>query len=317
MAGLRDAPRWRRVFLRELARSGNVAGAAEKAGIDRSSAYQLRRRNAAFAASWERAMERAREGLVACSRAHPRPLPQAGGELKARPPLPQAGGELEARTVLPQAGGELEARTVLPQAGGELKARTVPLPLAGGVRGGRGKLRLRDDECVRASKAGRPCVVRAGPGRWSVGAERAFLEVLTATANVTAAARAAGVSTVAAYNRRKRWPGFAAAWDEAIAEGYVRLETLLIGAATATLEPVPGPSSLRQAQDERGAFEGRYEMPEMTVAQAMNLVQLHRASQRGGREQRYGWRRQLPDIEEVRAEVARRLAALRRARGRG
>src|SRR5690606_37881424 len=114
--GLRDAPRWRRVFLRELARSGNVAGAAEKAGIDRSSAYQLRRRNAAFAASWERAMERAREGLVACSRAHPRPLPQAGGELKAR---------------------------------------TVPLPLAGGVRGGRGKLRLRDDECVRASKAGR------------------------------------------------------------------------------------------------------------------------------------------------------------------
>jgi len=266
------------VFLRELARSGNVAGAAEKAGIDRSSAYQLRRRNAAFAASWERAMERAREGLVACSRAHPRPLPQAGGELKAR---------------------------------------TVPLPLAGGVRGGRGKLRLRDDECVRASKAGRPCVVRAGPGRWSVGAERAFLEVLTATANVTAAARAAGVSTVAAYNRRKRWPGFAAAWDEAIAEGYVRLETLLIGAATATLEPVPGPSSLRQAQDERGAFEGRYEMPEMTVAQAMNLVQLHRASQRGGREQRYGWRRQLPDIEEVRAEVARRLAALRRARGRG
>ena len=198
-----------------------------------------------------------------------------------------------------------------------MKARTVPLPLAGGVRGGRGKLRLRDDECVRASKAGRPCVVRAGPGRWSVGAERAFLEVLTATANVTAAARAAGVSTVAAYNRRKRWPGFAAAWDEAIAEGYVRLETLLIGAATATLEPVPGPSSLRQAQDERGAFEGRYEMPEMTVAQAMNLVQLHRASQRGGREQRYGWRRQLPDIEEVRAEVARRLAALRRARGRG
>ena len=291
MAGLRDAPRWRRVFLRELARSGNVAGAAEKAGIDRSSAYQLRRRNAAFAASWERAMERAREGLVACSRAHPRRLPQAGGEL--------------------------EARTVLPQAGGELKARTVPRPLAGGVRGGRGKLRLRDDECVRASKAGRPCVVRAGPGRWSVGAERAFLEVLTATANVTAAARAAGVSTVAAYNRRKRWPGFAAAWDEAIAEGYVRLETLLIGAATATLEPVPGPSSLRQAQDERGAFEGRYEMPEMTVAQAMNLVQLHRASQRGGREQRYGWRRQLPDIEEVRAEVARRLAALRRARGRG
>jgi len=131
--------------------------------------------------------------------------------------------------------------------------------------------------------------------------ERAFLEVLTATANVTAAARAAGVSKVAAYNRRKLWPAFAAAWDAAIAEGYVRLETLLIGAATATLEPAPAPAAC--------------EMPEMSVDQAMNLLRLHRASQRGGRGQRYGWRRELPDIEEVRAEIERRLAALRKARG--
>ena len=145
-------------------------------------------------------------------------------------------------------------------------------------------------------------MVRAGPGRWSVAAERAFLAELTASANVRAAARAAGVSTVAAYNRRKLWPGFAAAWDAAIAEGYVRIETLLIGAATATLEPEP----------ELAAWE----VPDMSVEQAMNLLRLHRASQRGGRGQRYGWRRQLPDIEEVRSEIERRLAALRKARER-
>ena len=290
MARSGTAPAWRRAFLRELARSGSVALAAAEAGIDRSSAYQLRKRNAAFAASWERAVEGAREGLVG-SLAHPQPLPQAGGEGLAR------------STTLAQSAGA--------HAGGVSSAQPVPLPLAGGVRGGPGSrpLRLRPDECIRASKAGRACVVRAGPGRWSVAAERAFLAELTASANVRAAARAAGVSTVAAYNRRKLWPAFAEAWDAAIAEGYVRIETLLIGAATATLEPAP---ILRQAQDERNS----YEMPEMSVEQAMNLLRLHRASQRGGRGQRYGWRRQLPDIEEVRSEIERRLAALRKARER-
>jgi len=57
------SPRWRRAFLRELARSGSVALAAERCGIDRSSAYQLRKRNPAFARSWERAQAAARASL--------------------------------------------------------------------------------------------------------------------------------------------------------------------------------------------------------------------------------------------------------------
>jgi len=262
---LRPGQAWRRVFLRELARSGSVALAADTAGIDRSSAYQARRRNAAFAASWARALEKAREGLDGgeslTRQARPRPFPHAGGERAAQP---------------------------------------VPRP-PGGARGGLRPPRLRGDEVVRASKAGRPCVVRAGPGRWSVAGERAFLEALTASANVKAAARAAGVSAVAAYNRRKLWPAFAAAWDAAKAEGYVRLEMLLIHAATATLDPEP--------DVEAG------DAPEMTVEQAMNLFRLHRASQQGGPAQRYGWRMQEPDIEDVRAEILRKIAALDKARG--
>jgi hypothetical protein len=176
----------------------------------------------------------------------------------------------------------------------------VPLPLAGGVRGGP---RLRPDEIIRSSKSGRPCILRPGPGRWTARAERVFLAELTATANVAAAARAAGVSTVAVYNRRRQWPGFAEQWDAAKAEGYVRIEMLLIHAATVTLDPDPAPEDVREA-------------PPMSVEQAFNLHKLHRASQHGGKPQRYGWRQQLPDIEEVRAEVLRKVGAIERARGR-
>lgn len=65
MATRGTAPAWRLAFLRELARGGNVALAARVCGIDRMSAYQSRKRNAAFAASWDRAVEAARARLLA------------------------------------------------------------------------------------------------------------------------------------------------------------------------------------------------------------------------------------------------------------
>lgn len=251
-----SAPSWRRVFLRELARSGSVAAAAERAGIDRSSAYQLRRRNAAFAASWDRAQATARERLS----------PREGGEL----------------------GQPCTSSREAPASAGARACRT---------------LRLRGDETVRASRAGRPCIVRAGPGRWSTHSEEAFLTELCATANVTAAAAAAGVSTTAAYARRRKWPAFAQAWDEAKAEGYNRIELLLIHAATATLDPPEVPT---------GA-----EPPPMSYDQALHLLRLRGpAGDARSRASRYAWRAQEPDIEDIRADVLRKLAALERARER-
>ena len=128
-------------------------------------------------------------------------------------------------------------------------------------------------------------------------------DALAMTANVKAAARAAGVSAVSAYNRRRQWPAFAAAWGTAQAEGWERIELLLICAATATLDPDP----------EVAVADG----PEMSVGEAMKLWFHHtgRASQ-GGRSPRHGWRRQEPDIEEVRAEILRKCAAIDKARGR-
>lgn len=244
-----SAPPWRGPFLRELGRTGSVAAAADRAGIDRSSAYQLRRRNPAFAASWDRA----RAAAVA----------RLG--------------------VLDSAGG--------PDGQGEP------------ARDRRASLRLRGDETVRASGAGRPCIVRAGPGRWSRAAEEAFLAALCATANVKAAAAAAGVSAQAAYARRRQWPAFAQAWDEAKAEGYARLELLLLHAATATLDPPAVPTGM--------------EPPEMSYDQALNLLRLRQGSlgAGAGRGRGYAWRAQEPDIEDVRAEIMRKLAALERARG--
>jgi hypothetical protein len=250
MAASNTAPAWRRAFLRELARSGSVALAADKAGIDRTSAYQVRKRNAAFAASWERAQAHARASFD------------------------------RLRT-----NGSAESE-------------------------GKPKLQLRPDECVRASKAGKPCVVRAGPGRWCEDGERAFLDELAASANVRAAARAAGVSPQAAYARRRQWPAFAAAWDAARADGWLRLELLLLETATATLEPV-----LRQAQDERGVGRGEaLEGPAMSVEQALQLW-FHRPGARdgAGRGRGHAWRRQEPDIEEVRASILRKIEAIERA----
>jgi hypothetical protein len=249
MAAPSTAPAWRRAFLRELARTGSVKLAEEKCGICRTSAYQARRKNPAFAASWDRALASARERLS----------PRAGGDL------------------------------------GQQGATRPEAPARAGAP------RLRDDEFVRASKTGKPCVARAGPGRWSRAAERTFLAQLAATANVKAAARAAGVSAEAVYARRKKWPAFAAAWAEAKAQGYEQLELSLIHAATATLDPEPEIATA--------------EAPVMSVAEALALLKLHRASQHGGKPQRYGWRQQEPDIEEVRAEILRKVAAMERARG--
>ena len=226
---------WRAGFLRALARGGSVTGAARVAGVDKTTAYVHRRRDAGFAADWDAAKFRAQQGLA---------------------------------------------------------AGAVPV--------------LAADEVVRASKAGRPCVVRAGPGRWSAGAERTFLEELATDANVTRAAAAAGVSTVAVYARREKWPRFAERWDSALAQGYAQLEALLIHCATSTLsggstggEPVVG----RVIAELAGVRP--------TFSEAMALFRLHRHSVTGeGKRSRHDWARTEPSIEEVQAEVLRRVKAL-------
>ncbi|QNN64235.1 hypothetical protein H9L12_07610 [Sphingomonas rhizophila] len=79
-----------------------------------------------------------------------------------------------------------------------------------------------------------------------------FLDMFAATANARMAAESAGVAYQTVFKHRARDAGFAAAWDEALAQGYARLEAELLAAALApptTLEG--GETSFDFAQDER------------------------------------------------------------------
>lgn len=64
-----------------------------------------------------------------------------------------------------------------------------------------------------------PQLIRTTGKRWSEEAEAVFLDHLAATCNVSIAAAACGFTRFTAYKRRRRDPGFARRWDEALAEG--------------------------------------------------------------------------------------------------
>ena len=71
---------------------------------------------------------------------------------------------------------------------------------------------------------------------WSDEAERIFLDHLAASCNISGSAAAAGFSAVTVYNHRRSDPGFSARWQEALEQGYARLEMALVRTATDYLE---------------------------------------------------------------------------------
>lgn len=74
---------------------------------------------------------------------------------------------------------------------------------------------------------------------WTAAKRETFLSALAQTANVKTAAGAAGMSTTGAYAFRRRDPGFARQWCEALAEGVIDLEfEMLERARRGTVETV-------------------------------------------------------------------------------
>jgi hypothetical protein len=224
-------PKWRRAFLRALSQTANVTLSAQLAGVDKSTAYQLRKRSPLFARLWDHAKADGRAAI--------------------------------------------DAGAALPDA-----RELVQRPVA-----------------IRHSKNGKPCIVAAGEGRWSDDVEAEYLAHLGASANFAGAARAVDFSTVAISNRRMQDPGFAARCKAALEHGYVRIEAALIHSAAASMEGLP--------------FDSDCPIPHMTPAEAMNLLKLHRAAVHGGKPQRYDWRAQEPDIEEVKAEILWRIGVMK------
>lgn len=141
-------------------------------------------------------------------------------------------------------------------------------------------------------------IARARVKQWSPRVEKRFLTALSATCNVKAACAEVGLTPASAYNHRNRWPAFQRRWDEAVETGYMQIEVGLIEAAGNLFsgdEPV-----------ETGAIT------EMTADHAIHLLHMHKYQvHRLGK--RPGLRGRWPDIEEVRAEILRKVEAMKGA----
>lgn len=143
---------------------------------------------------------------------------------------------------------------------------------------------------VVMSRNGRLQVRGAHPNKLTAQAEQAFLLALSATANVTLSAKAAGASPAAFYRRRRRDPAFQREYELALAQGYERLEMELLSNCDPAAyahdgwrhnEPPP--------------------VPTMTVTQALQLMYLHQKAAR--------FMDARPDLSWRRGETAERHSA--------
>lgn len=148
-------------------------------------------------------------------------------------------------------------------------------------------------------------IARARVRQWSPRVEERFLSALAATCNVKAACAEVGLSPASAYNHRNRWPAFARRWSEAVKLGHMLIESALIQAAcnvfSSTGEVVPAPVGPAGA------------VREITAAQAIHLLHMHKNHVQGVGRPPGRWRR-APDPDAMRASILRKIAAIERSR---
>jgi len=155
---------------------------------------------------------------------------------------------------------------------------------------------------VVRTKGGRLQVRPACRGKLTRAAEQLFLQALSATANIRLSAAAAGASFAAFYRRQKQKPAFAREMRRALEVGYVRLECAAwVAAAPASHE------------DDAWFDAEPPPMPQMSVAQALQLLFLHQKKVRLGWEAPHRGRRR-GESEEVYLARLRAIAAVEEAR---
>ena len=144
-------------------------------------------------------------------------------------------------------------------------------------------------------------IARARMKQWTPRVEQRFLATLMATCNVKAACAEVGMSPSGAYAHRKRWPRFAALWDEAVAEGYWRLELALLQNAQNLFSPeeLPPPETALRGMDAK---------------QAIRLLHMHKHGVLGlGKAPGVGWR-PPPTLAEMKPGILRKLAVFKAGR---
>ena len=133
---------------------------------------------------------------------------------------------------------------------------------------------------------------------WTKDKEKNFLSALAETCNVTLAAQAAGMSTAGAYLRRKKVAAFRAAWSEAIAIAYQRLELAMLDRS------LNGSEKIITRKD--GSEERIREYPN---AVALTLLRMHRETAAEAIAEP-----DPVDLEEVRERLFKKLQRLRSRR---
>ena len=126
-------------------------------------------------------------------------------------------------------------------------------------------------------------------------AQQVFLLHLGQTANVTASAKMAGVTTSPIYTLRRKSDDFRARWFGALCEGYARLEANLLAEALA-----PASGNLK---------DSTFKLRQMKTRLGTNLLAAHRASVRGAAPTAPQRSR---DPKEVKLRLEARFSAMRK-----
>lgn len=153
-----------------------------------------------------------------------------------------------------------------------------------------------------AGKPALPQLRRAGRRLWSDTVRQQFFDVLAATCNVQEACRIVAMTDTGAYKLRQRDPGFAAAWDEALEQGYAELEMLLLR------HSLHGNTRTETVEDGKGELKQVKTVHSYPHDMAVRLWMAHRKTVDAVRAGQGGTQ---AGSAEVRAEIQVKIAAMR------
>jgi hypothetical protein len=84
---------------------------------------------------------------------------------------------------------------------------------------------------------------------WTQGVKLAFFGELALTANVRRSAQVAGMNEASAYRKKRKDADFAKSWGIALAEGYSRIELMLLERALANADEAEGGTGASSLSD--------------------------------------------------------------------
>jgi len=126
-------------------------------------------------------------------------------------------------------------------------------------------------------------IARARLRQWTPRIEERFLAALMATGNVGASLAEAGMSKGSAYAHRKRWPGFARRWDEAVAFAEMQLGHALVHHAANPFSgrALPEPDEVEIVAGAAPARAPPRPVHRLTPDQALHNLHMHQHQVRG------------------------------------